>query len=41
MVIPTGIEDAQQLQFVVKDGNGRIQSEEILPVRFAPLIVRH
>ena len=41
MVIPTGIEDAQQLLFVEKDGNGRIQSEEILPVRFAPLIVLH
>lgn len=37
MVLPTGMEDAQQLMVVDKDANGRIQTREILAVRFAPL----
>ncbi len=37
MVIPAGISDAQQLMLVVKDGVGRTEIREILPVRFASL----
>ena len=38
MVIPAGIEDAQQLMTVVKDTEGRIKTREILPVRFSSMI---
>jgi len=38
MVIPTGIEDAQQLRVVEKSADGRIDIREVLPVRFSPLI---
>jgi protein-L-isoaspartate(D-aspartate) O-methyltransferase len=37
MIIPAGLEDDQQLLLVEKDENGRIDSQEILPVRFSPL----
>ncbi len=38
MVIPAGIEDAQQLMIVDKSADGRIDIREVLPVRFSPLI---
>ena len=38
MVIPAGIEDAQQLMTVVKDTEGRLKTREILPVRFSSMI---
>ncbi len=38
MVIPAGIEDAQQLMVVDKAADGRIDIREVLPVRFSPLI---
>lgn len=41
MVVPAGIEDAQQLMLVKKNHQGRIDTEEILPVRFAPMEVIH
>ena len=37
MVIPAGIEDAQQLMIVDKAADGRIDIREVLPVRFSPL----
>ena len=37
MVVPAGIEDAQQLMVVDKDEDGRIAIHELLPVRFSPL----
>jgi protein-L-isoaspartate(D-aspartate) O-methyltransferase len=37
MVVPAGIEDAQQLMVVDKDADGRIEMREVLPVRFSPL----
>ncbi len=38
MVIPAGIEEAQQLMIVDKAADGRIDIREALPVRFSPLI---
>ena len=38
MVIPAGLEDDQRLLLVTKDENGRIETEEILPVRFSQLM---
>ncbi len=38
MVIPAGIEDAQQLMIVDKADDGRIEIRELLPVRFSALI---
>ncbi len=38
MVIPAGIEDAQQLMIVDKAEDGRIDIREVLPVRFSALI---
>ncbi len=38
MVIPAGIEDAQQLMIVDKSADGRIDIRELLPVRFSSLI---
>lgn len=38
MVIPAGFEDSQQLMKVVKDDEGKIQTQEILPVRFSTMI---
>jgi protein-L-isoaspartate(D-aspartate) O-methyltransferase len=37
MVIPAGLTDAQQLMLVEKNGNGRVTTKEILPVRFSEL----
>jgi protein-L-isoaspartate(D-aspartate) O-methyltransferase len=37
MVIPAGISEAQQLMLVVKDGAGRTEIREILPVHFVSL----
>lgn len=39
MVIPTGIEDAQQLLLVEKDAGGRTRTKELIPVRFSQLVV--
>jgi protein-L-isoaspartate(D-aspartate) O-methyltransferase len=41
MVVPAGLEDAQQLLLVEKDRHGATRTREILPVRFAPLIMTH
>ncbi len=41
MVIPAGIPDVQQLMLVEKDDRGRIDTTEVLPVRFAPMVVSH
>ena len=41
MVIPAGIEDAQQLMLVEKNVKGQLNVEEILPVRFSSLMVSH
>ena len=38
MVIPAGLEDDQRLLLVTKDEGGRIDTEEILPVRFSQLM---
>ena len=38
MVIPAGLEDDQRLLLVTKDAGGRIETEEILPVRFSQLM---
>jgi protein-L-isoaspartate(D-aspartate) O-methyltransferase len=37
MVLPAGLDTAQQLMVVDKDANGKISTREILAVRFAPL----
>lgn len=37
MVLPAGLEDAQQLMVVDKDQTGRIDTQEVLPVRFSSL----
>ena len=41
MVIPAGIESAQQLMLVVKNEKGQLNVREILPVRFSTLTVSH
>lgn len=41
MVVPAGIEDAQQLMVVTKSASGQLNMEEILPVRFSALTVSH
>lgn len=41
MVVPAGIEDAQQLMVVTKTASGQLNMEEILPVRFSALTVSH
>ena len=41
MVIPAGIEGAQQLMLVEKNEKGQLSVEEILPVRFSSLTVSH
>jgi protein-L-isoaspartate(D-aspartate) O-methyltransferase len=38
MVVPAGIEDAQQLIVVTKSAQGQLNMEEILPVRFSALM---
>ena len=41
MVIPAGIEDAQQLMYVQKDTDRRLSTKETLQVRFCALLVTH
>lgn len=41
MVIPAGIENAQQLMLVEKNEKGQLDVQEILPVRFSSLTVSH
>ena len=41
MVVPAGVEDAQQLMLVVKNDQGQLNVDEILPVRFSTLILSH
>jgi protein-L-isoaspartate(D-aspartate) O-methyltransferase len=41
MVVPAGIEDAQQLILVEKDEQSRHSTHEILRVRFSPLVTAH
>lgn len=41
MVIPAGLEDQQQLLLVEKSLSGKVETQEILPVRFAPMIISH
>ena len=41
MVVPAGLEDAQQLILVDKDEFGACHTREILAVRFAPLVITH
>ncbi len=41
MVIPAGIENEQKLLLVTKNEEGRLDTEEILPVRFSSLVVSH
>lgn len=41
MVIPAGIENEQKLMLVTKDEEGRLDTEDILAVRFSSLIVSH
>jgi len=41
MVIPAGVEDAQQLMLVEKNDQGQLNVEEILAVRFSTLIISH
>jgi protein-L-isoaspartate(D-aspartate) O-methyltransferase len=41
MVIPAGIEDAQKLLLVERELTGRLNTQEIIPVTFSPLIVSH
>jgi protein-L-isoaspartate(D-aspartate) O-methyltransferase len=38
MIIPAGIEDAQQLLLVEKDASGRTKTKELIPVRFSTLV---
>lgn len=37
MVVPAGIEDAQQLMVVTKSDSGQLHMDEVLPVRFSSL----
>jgi protein-L-isoaspartate(D-aspartate) O-methyltransferase len=37
MVIPAGLQDAQQLILVDKDADGLVSTREILPVQFSAL----
>ena len=37
MVVPAGIAEAQQLMLVTKDENGRLETEQLLAVRFSEL----
>ena len=41
MVIPSGLPGSQQLMLVEKNAQGAINTEEILPVLFSPLILLH
>ncbi len=37
LVIPTGLDDAQQLVLAIKDASGSVSVREVLPVRFSEL----
>lgn len=39
MVIPVGLESAQQLMLVERDRAGSLHTQELLPVRFSPLMI--
>jgi protein-L-isoaspartate(D-aspartate) O-methyltransferase len=41
MVIPAGLQDAQQLMLVEKDSRGSLHTQEMLAVRFTPLVLVH
>lgn len=41
MVIPAGLQDAQQLMVVEKDSHGSCHTQEVLAVRFSPLVLVH
>ncbi len=41
MVVPAGLHDAQQLLVVEKPEHGSTHIQELLPVKFTPLIVSH
>lgn len=41
MVIPAGVEDAQQLMLVEKDESGSLNTQEVLAVRFSTLVTTH
>lgn len=41
MVVPAGLQDAQQLLLVEKREHGSTEIQELLPVRFTPLIISH
>ena len=41
MVVPTGLADSQQLMLVQKNDQGKLATNEILPVRFSPLESYH
>ncbi|MGI9333029.1 MAG: protein-L-isoaspartate(D-aspartate) O-methyltransferase [Gammaproteobacteria bacterium] len=41
MVVPAGIEDAQQLMVVRKSASGDLSTQEVLPVRFSALEISH
>jgi len=41
MVIPTGVPESQALTLIVKDKDGRLETRDILPVRFALLESYH
>ena len=38
MVIPAGLDDAQQLMVVERNARGQLATHEVLPVRFARLV---
>jgi len=38
MVIPAGLDDAQQLLLIERDGSGHLSTSEVLPVRFSSLV---
>ncbi len=41
MVIPAGIESAQQLMMLEKDATGKVRTREIIPVRFSAMTTSH
>ena len=41
LIIPAGLEDAQELMVIEKSPDGRTTTDEILPVVFSRLITRH
>ncbi len=41
MIVPTGLPESQTLTLVVKNGEGRVSTREVLPVRFALMETAH